>query len=82
MIDASLQVMKPQEIVPRDFSYDMKWSDSGSITIFSRYSDPLVAKKFIETISSMFGEITDEKYKYVGIQDIKHFNKKMRTLSI
>ncbi len=62
MLDATLQVMKPYDMIPRDFSYDMRWSPSGSITITSDYSDPLVSKRFIETISGMFGPVTNEKY--------------------
>lgn len=66
MLDATLQVMKPYDMMPWDFSYDMKWSPSGSISISSNYKDPLISKKFIETISWMFGPITDEKYALDG----------------
>lgn len=62
ILDATLQVMKPYDLIPKDFSYEMKWSDTGSITISSNYKDPLISKKFIETASSIFSPITDEKY--------------------
>lgn len=62
ILDATLQVMKPFDLIAPDFTYDMKWSSSGSITISSNYRDPLMSKKFIETISGIFRPITSEKY--------------------
>lgn len=62
VLDASLQVMKPHNLIPHDFYYEMKHSDTWSITISSQYKDPLISKKFIETVVSMFGPITEEKY--------------------
>lgn len=62
ILDATMQVMKPYDLIPHNFSYNITWSDIGSITISSNYKDPLVSKKFIETISGIFNEVTEEKY--------------------
>ncbi len=62
ILDATLQVMKPFGMIPKDFTYEMKWSDAGSITISSNYKDPLVGKKFLETVASMFNPVTEERY--------------------
>jgi superfamily II DNA or RNA helicase len=64
MIDATLQVLKPFEHLPSDFSYSLKWTPSGSISIVSDYHDPLISKKFIDTIALIFDTITDQKYVF------------------
>jgi hypothetical protein len=62
IIDATLQVMRQFDLIPDDFTYSLNWTDSGSITIVSSYRDPLVSKKFIETIAPLFNTVTDQKY--------------------
>ena len=66
ILDATLQVLKPSDLIPKDFNYTMKWSDAGSITIASEYRDPLIAKKFLETVANIFNPITEEKYKLIS----------------
>ncbi len=62
ILDATIQVMKPYGMLPRDFSYVMNWSPTWSITITSEYPDTLISKKFLEIVSSFFSTITNEKY--------------------
>jgi superfamily II DNA or RNA helicase len=62
IIDATLQVMRQFDLIPDDFRYSLNWTDNGSITIMSNYRDPLVSKKFIETIAPLFNTVTDQKY--------------------
>ena len=62
LIRATLQVMKPFWIIPEDFTYTMKWSDTGSIKITGNHEDQLLNKKFLEIITPIFSPITDEKY--------------------
>ncbi len=63
IIDATLQVMRPFGLIPWDFNtFILNWTENGSITIISDYRDPLVSKKFIETIAPLFNTITNQKY--------------------
>ncbi len=62
IINATLQVMRQFELIPLDFTYSLNWTENGSITIVSNYRDPLVSKKFIETIAPLFNTVTDQKY--------------------
>jgi hypothetical protein len=57
-------------MIPSDFSYELQHTPSGSITITSGYSDPMVSKRFIEIISSLFGPITDQRYQLNGYTTI------------
>ncbi len=77
MIDATLQVLKPFDILPRDFSYSLKWTPSGSITIVSDYHDPLISKMFIETIAPIFDTITDQKYIFTNKDDYIKYEKSL-----
>ncbi|GAB0174764.1 MAG: hypothetical protein HHAS10_06430 [Candidatus Altimarinota bacterium] len=64
IVDASILVMKSEEIIPLDFTYKMNHQDSGSITILSEYKDTLISKYFLQTIAEIFEPITNQKYKY------------------
>ena len=74
MIDASLQVLISYEILPFDFTYMIKWTDTWTITILWKHADVLLEKKFIEILSELFGPITEQKYKYVIRVDAVKFS--------
>lgn len=74
MIDASLQVLISYEVLPFDFTYMIKWTDTWTITILWKHADVLLEKKFIEILSELFGPITEQKYKYVIRVDAVKFS--------
>lgn len=66
LLNATLQVLQPLNLLPKDFSYTLNWSPEWSITVVSKYHDPLVSKRFIEIIAPLFQGITNQKYVLRG----------------
>lgn len=62
LILATIQVLKPFKVIPSDFTYSLRWTDSGSIKITGNDKDQLINKKFLEIITPLFSPITEEKY--------------------
>jgi len=61
-IQAIMQVLQENKILPADFIYNLKRDEQGNFKLTSTYKDDLVSKAFMLHISQIFSPITKQKY--------------------